>query len=53
MKRTLVLVFVSVMMLTGCYTSVCPTYTEKPHSDKNLNVQHENVQGQQEMKKAS
>lgn len=53
MKRTFALVILSVSMLTGCYTSICPTYSVNPEKADELKVEKTTDQVQEIRDKAS
>lgn len=53
MKRTIALVILSVTMLTGCYTNICPTYSVNPEKADKLKVEKTTDLDQETQEKAS
>jgi PBP1b-binding outer membrane lipoprotein LpoB len=52
MKKRLAIAFVSITLLSGCYTNICPTYAVKPEQKQQLKAEKA-VQESTEVKKSS
>lgn len=52
MKKRLAIAFVSMCMLSSCYTNICPTYSVKPEKKQELKAEKVNQQNE-EVKKSS
>ncbi|MFP4089334.1 MAG: hypothetical protein ACLFUB_04795 [Cyclobacteriaceae bacterium] len=52
MKKRLAIAFVSLSMLSSCYTNICPTYTVQPVKKQELKAEKATQQSE-EVKKSS